>query len=694
MLIELALVGGGAALWSKLKRKRPNLAYRLSNTPSPSPLSHYKDLVHDMKDAIWGDERQQLQMTIDPNLRAEIERRNKEENRNLRLSAGATGIALLGTLFPAFYWLGSVAVIYMTRPILEIVWRDFQKKHYLSVPMISVVLVFGMIATGRLALAAIGGLIGGFLVILIRKAEDSSEKHLIDVFAEHPSRVWLEKDGVEIQVPFETLQKNDLVVVNAGEIIPADGVIKTGSASIDQHILTGESQPVDRGVGENVFAATLVLAGRLTIQVETAGEKTVAAKIGHVLNNTKTYKDNQMLRGKKIADRLLPVELGIAAVTLGVLGPVPALAILWSGLGSRMILYGPMSVLNYLQILARQGVLIKDGRVLESLRQVDTVVFDKTGTLTLEQPSIDAIHRFGDYDENQVLRYAASAEFRQTHPVARAITDEARQRGITLATPEDTRYDVGYGIKVYLEQKQVHVGSRRFMQREGLAMPEGLDNLQERTQALGYSLIYVGVDGVVVGILEMQPSIRPEAHELIESLRKRGLATYIISGDHEEPTRNIAERLGVDHYFAETLPENKAELINRLRHEGRFICYVGDGINDAIALKSAQVSISLKGASSAATDTAQVVLMDGTLGYLSKLFQIADEFEHTMRNNLLLSIAPGIINIGGIYLLNFGIAASVGLFYVGSTAGLANTVLPFVRHRENRPPQIENVNNR
>ena len=224
-------------------------------------------------------------------------------------------------------------------------------------------------------------------------------------------------------------------------------------------------------------------------------------------------------------------------------------------------------------------------------------------------------------------------------------------------------------------------------------MPEGLDNLQERAQALGYSLIYVGVDDVVVGILEMQPSIRPEAHELIESLHKRGLATYIISGDHEEPTRNIAERLGVDHYFAETLPENKAELINRLRHEGRFVCFVGDGINDAIALKSAQVSISLKGASSAATDTAQVVLMDGTLGYLSKLFQIADEFEHTMRNNLLLSIAPGIINIGGIYLLHSGIAASVGLFYAGSTAGLANTVLPFVRHRENRPPRIESDNN-
>lgn len=651
------------------------------------------DLVHEVKNAIWGDERQQLMLTLDPDLQAEIEQRKREENRALKLSAGATGLAVFGTLCPTFYWLGSAAAIYVALPMLRAVRQDFKKGHFISVPLISLIVTVGMIVTGSLTLAAIGALMGSFLVKLIRKAEESSEKHLIDVFAGHPSQVWLEKDGVEIQVPFESLQKNDLIVVTAGEIIPADGIIRAGSASIDQHILTGESQPVDRGVGESVFAATLVLAGRLTIQIETAGEKTVAAKIGHVLNNSKSYKDHLMLRGKKIADRLLPLEIGVAAVTLGILGPVPAMAVLWSGLGSRMILYGPMSVLNYLQILARRGVLIKDGRVLESLRQVDTVVFDKTGTLTLEQPTIGAIYRFGDYDENQVIGYAASAEFRQTHPVARAISDKARQFGITLTTPENTRYDVGYGIKVWMGQEEVHVGSRRFMQREGVSLPEGLDTLQERAETLGYSLIYVGVQGVVAGILEMQPSIRPEAHELIKLLHRRGMTTYIISGDHEEPTRNIANQLGVGHFFAETLPENKAELINRLRREGKFVCYVGDGINDAIALKSAQVSISLKGASTAATDTAQIIFMDGTLGSLSKLLQIADDFEHTMRNNLLLSIAPGLVNIGGIYLLHTGIAASMGLFYAGTAAGLANTVMPLIKYRDNPSRRITNENN-
>ncbi|OAD18747.1 heavy metal translocating P-type ATPase [Candidatus Thiomargarita nelsonii] len=585
-------------------------------------------------------------------------------------------------------------MVYLGRHVFRSIWKDFKKRHFISVYLISSILMIGMIATGQLVLAAMAGLLGGFIVKLIKKAEDNSQKHLIDVFSGHPSQVWLEKDGVEIQVAFENLQKNDVVVVHAGEIIPVDGVIQTGSASIDQHILTGESQPVERTVGDAVFAATLVLAGRISILVETAGEETVAANIGHVLNNTKSYKEQLMLRGRKFADSLLPLELGAGAITLGLLGPVPAMAVLWSGLGYRMIIFGPISVLNYLQILSRQGILVKDGRVLESLRQVDTVVFDKTGTLTLEQPSIGAIHRLAHYDEEQILRYAASAEYRQSHPVAKAIIDKAHKQGITPSTPEATSYEVGYGIKVQLEQKSVCVGSVRFMQREGLALPKRLDDLQRQAEEQGHSLIYVGIDNTVAGVLEMQPSIRPEAHKLIENLQQRGLSTYIISGDHEQPTRNIAKQLGIDHYFAETLPEHKADLINQLRDEGKFVCFIGDGINDAIALKSAQISISLKGASSAATDTAQIIFMDGNLAPLNRLFQFTDEFERTMHNNLLLSIVPGVINISGVYLLHFGIATSMGLFYAGSTAGLSNTILPLIRHQDAPRQKLEKSNAR
>ncbi|MEK7991674.1 MAG: heavy metal translocating P-type ATPase, partial [Thiotrichaceae bacterium] len=560
-------------------------------------------------------------------------------------------------------------------------FRDFKRGHFISTYLVSTILMIGMIATGQLILAAMAGLLGGFLVKLMRRTEQNSQQQLINVFAGHPNQVWLERDGVEIQIGFDGLQIGDVVIVHAGEVIPVDGKIKVGSASIDQHVLTGESEPVDKGIGEDVFASTLVLAGKINIQVETAGEETVAANIGRVLNNTSDYKDTLMLRGRKIADSLLPIELGLGAVTLVALGPIPAMGVLWSGLGYRMIMNGPISVLNYLQILARKGILIKDGRVLESLSKVDTVVFDKTGTLTQEQPTITAVHLFADYDESQILYYAASAEHRQTHPVAKAIIEKAQTQNITLSAPENTSYEVGYGIKVEVEQKTICVGSARFMQREQLNMPEQLDDLQQQAETFGYSLIYVGVDNEVAGVLEMQPTIRPEAHSLIDTLHQRGISTYIISGDHEQPTRNTAEQLGIDHYFAETLPENKADLIKQLRDEGRFVCFIGDGINDAIALKSAQISISLKGASSAATDTAQVIFMDGSLVPFERLFSLSDEFEGTMRNNFLISLVPGVINIGGIYLLHFGIAASMGLFYAGTTAGLVNSVVPLVKHQ-------------
>ena len=177
--------------------------------------------------------------------------------------------------------------------------------------------------------------------------------------------------------------------------------------------------------------------------------------------------------------------------------------------------------------------------------------------------------------------------------------------------------------------------------------------------------------------------------QLIKNLQQRGLTTYIISGDHEQPTRTIALQLGVDHYFAETLPEHKAQLINQLREQGKFVCFIGDGINDAIALKSAQVSISLKGASSAATDTAQIIFMDGTLTPLEQLFHLTDEFERTMHTNLLLSIVPGVINIAGVYFLHFGIAASMVLFYGATALGLTNTVLPLIKHQDTSPVKLD-----
>lgn len=689
MLIELTLLSSAVAYWLTRYQDQSSHHPALADNVQSSHSKRFnpQQLFKDVKSALSGDEHQQ-QLNPDPDLSQEMQKRQQDVNRNLLISAGTVTTACLGRALPLFTVLSTMGVLYLSKDMFRFIWRDLKAGRFLSTFLISGILLLGMIASGYLILAALAGLIGGFLVKIIERTEDHSKKQLINVFSGHPPRVWIEQDGVEIQVDFTRLQVGDIVVVNAGEIIPADGQIQDGLATIDQHLLTGESQPVEKAAGDKVFAATLLLSGRLRIRVETAGEETVAAQIGQVLNNTQHYKDNLMIRGQKISYTFLPIELGISAVTWLLRGPVDALTILWSALGTNMISLGPLTVLSYLQILSRHGILIKDGRILESLRQVDTVVFDKTGTLTLEQPTVGKIHCLGDWDENTLLVYAAAAEYRQSHPLAKAIVDQAARQNLAVPDLDEANYEVGYGIKVRVDGQRIRVGSARFMSREGIELPAEAQTIQAQAEAEGFSLIYIGINQQLGGILEMHPHLRPEIVGIINFLNQRGLKLYIISGDHEHPTRRMAETLGIEHYFAEVLPEKKANLVKQLGEQGQFVCFIGDGINDAIALKSAQVSISLKGAATAATDTAQIILMDGTLNHLDQLFHLADEFENTMYTNFLTTIVPGVICIGGVYFLHFGVATGMGLYYVGSAVGLSNTLWPLMKHQDDKPKRL------
>lgn len=697
MLVSLLLLGGGATvLWHQIQhQKKPAQTKKCPQRCSDSPPSvaaagsassfDLSRLLKDIRNAMKADGREQLQLDIDPKRKAFMEQARQQAKRHLLWSVAATGMALLGNIYPIFTLAGVLAVLYLSRTMFLLIWDDFRRGHYLSVYLLGAVMLLGMIATGNLVLAALTGVVGGFFAEVVNRMEEASQQQLINVFAGHPKRIWLLRDGVEVEVDFRTIAPGDEVVVNTGEVIPADGRIKIGEGQVDQHLFTGESRPVEKTTGDLVFASTLLLSGRLVVTVEKAGNATVAAKIGKVLNQTQNYKDTLMNRGRKIADSWLPVNLGITAITLPVLGSHAALATMFSNLGSTMSATGPLTVLSYLQILSRHSILIKDGRVFETLRKVNTIVFDKTGTLTLEQPTVGAIHVLDGFDKKTVLRYAAAAEYRQPHPIAKAILAKAESEQSDFLRPDEADYEVGYGIKVTVEGQVIRVGSARFMEQAGIEVPDTVHAIWQQAEVESYSLIYVGVNNQLAGILEMHPTIRSEAAGVIQAMKQRGMTLYIISGDHEGPTRRMAETLGIDHYFAEVLPENKADLVKQLREEGCFVCFVGDGINDTIALKSAQVSISLKGASSAATDTAQIVFMDGTLNFLESLFCFADEFEETMDRNLTISMVPGTIIIGGVYLLHFGIAAGMGIFYLGAFAAMGNVLWPLVKHQEPEP---------
>jgi heavy metal translocating P-type ATPase len=695
MIIETLLISGALAFGIKQSRqKKPKHKTRTVNQPkikqaSPNRYQKTKMTLQAFKKAVLipltaGEVRhQQLDEMMPVSKNQKSNDIQQGINRRIRFFVFLISGVVGGWIFPPLKLFVIAGLVYFVFPLFKQSYQEL-KSGRITTYLLDLVAVIGFIAMGYLTLVAFLIFLAMLSLKLLTQTEENSRQQLANLFGQQPQFIWVKRDGVEVEIPFSAIHKEDIVIVNAGEVIPVDGIVDDGLATIDQHTLTGESQPVEKEVGDSVFAATLMLTGRLSIRVENTGKETVTAKIAEILQQTSDYKDTVRARGQKIADRFVPPTLLASSIAWPVLGANVGLIVLNSSLGYNMRLLGPLTVLNFLHIMAKNGILIKDGRSLEMLQQVDTVVFDKTGTLTLEQPQVSHLYPLIDgLTEGDLLNYAAAAEYRQKHPIAKAIILAAEQRGLTPGLIDEAAYQVGYGIQVKIEQKMVRVGSARFMLKENIAIPQHIETLQAEGNEQGHSLVYVALDNQLAGVIELQPSLRPEASETIEQLKQRGLSLYIISGDHEQPTRQLAKNLGIDHYFAETLPEQKGDLVAKLRDSGKFVCFVGDGINDAIALKQANVSISLRGASTAATDTAQIILMDSNLKKLNQLFDIVDYFEKNMHNSYLTTLVPGVISLGGVLLFHLSILGAVILYYAGTVTGLTNSMLPLLKHIKN-----------
>jgi Cu2+-exporting ATPase len=609
----------------------------------------------------------------------------KQVNHYLKTSSATVGLTTVTTLFyPILTPLSVLAIIYNIFPFYKAGWRSFFKERRIEVSIIDVISLTGLLLTGYFLISAVTIWLLTLGEKLLIKTENDSRNKLINIFGEQIRTVWVQMDNVEVQIAFDELKVGDIVAVNAGEVIPVDGIIIDGMAMVDQHTLTGESQPIEKSIQDNVLASTILLSGKIKIQVEQTGQATIAAQISDVLNNTADFTTSIQAQGLEIANIYTPPTLALSAITFPFLGVTSSLTILLSSLGYNMRLISPISVLNYLKILSKNGILIKDGRTLALLNEIDTVVFDKTGTLTLDQPHIGNIYLCSEIaiTENELLMYAASAEYRQTHPIAMAILEVAKQRKINLPSISEAAYEIGYGIKVEVNNIVVRVGSLHFMEMENIIIPDEMRRLQDQGFEKGYSFIFVSIDDTLGGMIELHPTLRPEVKSILQGLRQRNMSLYIISGDHEKPTQQLAMKLDIDHYFAETLPENKADLIEKLQNQGKKVCFIGDGINDSIALKKANISISIKGATSVATDTAQIVLMDGTLKQIDNLFNIAADFKKNMQNNFKISMIPGLICIGGVYFLNFGVISGMAIYNVGLIVGGINAMLPLTKYSD------------
>jgi len=664
---------------------------------------HYQRFVQVYIDPLLGKTRHtQLQDMLREESFA-LTRDERAANRRFGTGLLALGLALMGQwvfapLMPLAIAVGILASS-AKYPYAYCQWKETKRLgaiHLLCV--YSLYLWLG----GYAAAGAVGSVLFGLMLKVKAISENQSRNNLVNLFQLQPAKVWVRSNGNEIEIPFEQLQIGDTLVLHAGQIVPVDGTIITGVATVDQHMLTGEAQPVEKKARDGVLASTLVISGQVDVAVEKTSAETTAGQIVAILNRTAQDSKPTAAKGVATADHLVMPTLALSLMSLPFIGPAGAISVIGANSMYTSYLSGSLAMLNFLNLAASSGILVKDASALEQLSNVDTIVFDKTGTLTLERPTIAQIHTLNGMSAEQVLFFAAAAEARQTHPIARAILDAAAELDMQLPAIDQAHYEVGYGLKVRLvsnglesspdEEPTGHnplschplirVGSGRFMTMEGIPLPAQIHTLTEACQAQGHSLVMVAVDDELVGCIELQPTVRPEAQQIIQGLRARGLDLYIISGDQEAPTRKLAQDLGMTGYFANTLPEAKADLVAQLQAEARQVCFIGDGINDAIAMRQAQTSISLRGATTVATDTAQIILMEGNLNQLLQIFQLAEEFKRNSKHNIRFTTGVSLVAVTGILFAGFTFAATEIFYSLSLFGGLGIAMKPLLDHRK------------
>lgn len=642
---------------------------------------HYQTFVRDKVDPVLmgGHSRNQQMSEFTGNSIRELTPNEKLGNR--RMGLAIAGVSLYGLsvttglpLLPAVVAIG----IYNLWPWFKEAYDTaVEEKKLKIIHMLG--LYFGCMWVGGFYLA---GILGSLFAVICTKTHQltqmTARTGLTNVFGQQPSRVWIEVDGVEVEIAFTDIKTGDILVLCSGQMVPVDGSITEGEAQIDQHRLTGESQPVEKTAGDAVLATSVIIGGKIKVKVEKTGSDTAAAQIASILQNTVNYDSDRM--GSFLASTEYTLWPMLAGGALGWLlaGPVAGMAILGCNYVVGIVPLRMIALLNALNSGSQRGILVKEGKALETVKKLDVLVFDKTGTLTQELPHIVCIHACNEFSADEVLMLAATAEHRQTHPIALAILEAARTRGLETLPITDNAYEVGYGLRVKLEDGEILVGSQRYMGMEQITLPDSLQPVIERCRSEGQSLVYVARNGVLAGAVEMDATLRPETPEVIQWFKKIGIKVYIMSGDQESPTRKLAETLGVDGYFANVLPDGKAALIEKLQADGATVGFVGDGINDAVALRTADVSISFRSATNVASDNARIVLMDDNLKQLEVLFELAEGFNRSLEKNHRQAVTMSLVAAAGALVLPYKFLLVEGLWVVEFASGIGIATRPVV----------------
>lgn len=450
------------------------------------------------------------------------------------------------------------------------------------------------------------------------------------------------RDGVEVDLPIENVKIGDIIVVRPGEKIPVDGVIVEGNSSIDESMITGESIPVDKSVGDEVIGATINKFGFFKFQATRVGKDTVLSQIVKLVEDAQGSKAPVQRLADRISGIFVPIVIGIALITfIGYYliqgnfntGLINAVAVLVIACPCALGLATPTAIMVGTGKGAENGILFKSGEHLEKAHEMDTIVFDKTGTITKGEPEVTDIIPLGEMNRDELIKIAAAVEKASEHPLGQAIVRKAEEELFMIKEAEKFSAIPGKGIKARVDDKNIYVGNRRLMEEENIdvkALEKGLSQLEEE----GKTAMIVAVNGNIEGIIAVADKIKESSKEAIEKLIDMGLEVYMITGDNERTARAIGKQVGIKNVLAEVLPENKAEVVERIKSEGKKVGMVGDGINDAPALVAADVGFAIGTGTDVAIEAADVTLMRGDLMSIVTAIRLSHKTMRTIKQNL------------------------------------------------------------
>ena len=561
-----------------------------------------------------------------------------------------------------------LSAIYTTAMSVKYIWLGVKTlwKRKIEVPVLDATAIGVSIFRGDFSTAGSVMFLLGIGELLEEWTHKKSVDDLARTMSLNTGKVWLRSEGTEVLVDADKIQAGDMVVVHMGNVIPFDGLIAEGEAMVNQASLTGESVPVRKVEGNSVYAGTVVEEGEIVLQVRELSGSTRFEKIVTMIEDSEKLKSTVESKAEHLADRLVPYTLlGTGLVYALTRNVTKALAVLMVDFSCALKLSMPISVLSAIREAGSYHITVKGGKYLEAVAEANTIVFDKTGTLTKAKPAVRRVYTFCDKEEDELLCLAACLEEHFPHSMAKAVVSAAAEKGLEHEeTHSKVEYIVAHGIASSVEGQKVVIGSYHFVFEDEACTIDPAE--QEKFDALPkeYSHLYLAIDGRLAAVICIEDPLRAEAAEVISNLRALGLKRIVMmTGDNEHTAAAIAKKVGIEEYFSEVLPEDKAEFVRKETEKGNKVIMIGDGINDSPALSAANVGIAISDGAEIAREIADITIAADDLHELVKLKRLSNLLMKRIHRNYRAIVG---INAG---LIAFGVA---GVFMPATSALLHN----------------------